>query len=88
MRLVLRYYVAIVMLIYGAFKVIPSQFPPIALEQRVVFSRPGVMSTKVMTERMRSFGVSVDTTKRRIGDTLDMVLSRLDPGAAYRLLRQ
>ena len=33
MRLVLRYYVAVVMMIYGAFKVIPSQFPPISLEQ-------------------------------------------------------
>ena len=33
MRLVLRYYVGIVMMIYGAFKVIPSQFPPISLDQ-------------------------------------------------------
>lgn len=87
--------------------------------QRVVFSRPGVMSTKVMTDRMRSFGVSVDTTNHRVtfwpsttpsqkssleyeptansglrvrglvrGDTLDMLLTRLDQGAAYRLLRR
>jgi hypothetical protein len=33
MRLVLRYYVAVIMMIYGAFKVIPSQFPPISLDQ-------------------------------------------------------
>ena len=32
-RIVLRYYVGVVMMVYGAFKVIPSQFPPLALDQ-------------------------------------------------------
>ena len=33
MRLILRYYVGIVMIVYGGFKVIPTQFPPISLDQ-------------------------------------------------------
>jgi hypothetical protein len=32
-RIALRYYVAIIMLVYGGFKVIQSQFPPLTLEQ-------------------------------------------------------
>jgi hypothetical protein len=32
-RIVLRYHVGVIMLIYGGFKIIPSQFPPIALDQ-------------------------------------------------------
>lgn len=32
-RIVLRYYVGGAMMVYGAFKVIPSQFPPITLDQ-------------------------------------------------------
>ena len=32
MHLVLRYYVAIVMLVYGGFKVVDTQFPPPTLE--------------------------------------------------------
>jgi len=32
-RMVLRYYVAVIVLIYGGFKVINTQFPPLTLEQ-------------------------------------------------------
>ncbi len=32
-RIALRYYLGVIMLVYGGAKVIPSQFPPIAVEQ-------------------------------------------------------
>jgi len=34
-RIALRYYVAIIMLVYGGFKVIESQFPPLTIDQLV-----------------------------------------------------
>jgi hypothetical protein len=92
--------------------------PPLASDstrwRRIVFSRPGTMSVRMMTDSTRMFASHVDTARRRIvihrssrdesafayeridadrlrlqgrfgGDSLDVIVRRLDERAIFRL---